>query len=213
MRTSRTVFLVDDDDAVCHALSVFIEGAGYRVRSFSSAEAFLEKADSAIEGVMVLDQRMTGMSGLELQAELNRRGADPSIIFISGHGDVQMSVKAIKAGAINFLEKPFNNDELLTSIREAFSYADKGKKQRTLTTEIRKRHASLTDREKEVLQHVVAGMSNKDLAELLGVSDRTVEVHRSRGMKKMGAESLPDLVRKYALCQKAGRQAKKTATG
>ncbi|RLA03824.1 MAG: DNA-binding response regulator [Gammaproteobacteria bacterium] len=204
MRTSRTVFLIDDDDAVCHALSVFLEGAGYRVRSFSSAEAFLEKADSALEGVMVLDQRMTGMSGLELQAELNRRGANPSIIFISGHGDVQMSVKAIKAGAINFLEKPFNNDELLTSIREAFSYADKSKKQRNMTTEIRKCHASLTDREKEVLQHVVAGMSNRHLAELLGVSDRTVEVHRSRGMKKMGAASLPDLVRKYTLCQKAG---------
>ena len=204
MPTSRTVFLIDDDDAVCHALSVFLEGAGYRVRSFSSAEAFLEKADSALEGVMVLDQRMTGMSGLELQAELNRRGANPSIIFISGHGDVQMSVKAIKAGAINFLEKPFNNDELLTSIREAFSYADKSKKQRNMTTEIRKCHASLTDREKEVLQHVVAGMSNRHLAELLGVSDRTVEVHRSRGMKKMGAASLPDLVRKYTLCQKAG---------
>jgi RNA polymerase sigma factor (sigma-70 family) len=203
MRASRAVFLIDDDDAVCHALSVFLEASGFRVRSFSSAEAFLEKADSTLEGVMVLDQRMTGMSGLELQAELNRRGADPSIIFISGHGDVQMSVKAIKAGATNFLEKPFNNDELLTSIREAFSHADKSKKQRVLTTEIRKCHALLTDREKEVLQHVVAGMSNKHLAEMLGVSDRTVEVHRSRGMKKMGAESLPDLVRKYALCQKA----------
>jgi len=204
MRVSRTVFLIDDDDAVCHALSVFLEAAGYRVRSFSSAEAFLAKADSTLEGVMVLDQRMTGMSGLELQAELNRRGADPSIIFISGHGDVQMSVKAIKAGATNFLEKPFNNDELLTSIREAFSHADKSKNQRDLTIELRKCHASLTDREKEVLQHVVAGMSNRHLAELLGVSDRTVEVHRSRGMKKMGAESLPDLVRKYALCQKTG---------
>jgi len=202
MRASRTVFLIDDDDAVCHALSVFLEAAGYRVRSFSSAEAFLEAADSKLEGVMVLDQRMTGMSGLELQTELNRRGAAPSIIFISGHGDVQMSVKAIKAGAINFLEKPFSNDELLTSIREAFSQTDKSKKQRDLTSEIRKCHASLTDREKEVLQHVVAGMSNRHLAELLGVSDRTVEVHRSRGMKKMGAESLPDLVRKYALCKK-----------
>ena len=204
MRASRTVFLIDDDDAVCHALSVFLEAAGYRVRSFSSAEAFLEAADSTLEGVMVLDQRMTGMSGLELQTELNRRGAAPSIIFISGHGDVQMSVKAIKAGATNFLEKPFNNDELLTSIRDAFSQTDKSKKQRDLTSEIRKCHASLTDREKEVLQHVVTGMSNRHLAELLGVSDRTVEVHRSRGMKKMGAASLPDLVRKYALCQKTG---------
>jgi RNA polymerase sigma factor (sigma-70 family) len=200
---NRAVFLVDDDAAVCHALSVFLEASGYSVRSFPSAEAFLEEADSATEGVMLLDQRMTGMSGLELQTELARRGSDLLIIFITGHGDVQMSVKAVKAGAIDFLEKPFSNEALLASIREAFARADDSKQQRNWIAELRKRHASLTDREQEVLQHVVAGMSNRHLAELLGVSDRTIEVHRSRVMKKMAADSLPDLVRKYATFQKA----------
>lgn len=205
MPKNRTVFLVDDDAAVCHALSVFLEASGYGVRSFHSAEAFLEEADSTMQGVMLLDQRMGGISGLELQTELARRGTDITVIFISGHGDVSMSVKAIKAGAVDFLEKPFSNEDLLASIREAFSQVRDSKKQRDQTTGIRKKYTSLTDREREVMQHVVAGLSNKHLAELLGVSDRTVEVHRSRGMKKMGAESLPDLVRKYALCQKAGR--------
>ena len=200
---NRTIFLVDDDAAVCHSLSVFLQTSGYSVRSFSSAEAFLEEADSTVEGVMLLDQRMTGMSGLELQAELDRLGTNLSIIFISGHGNVQMSVKAIKAGAINFLEKPFSNEELLMSIREAFLRGDDSKKHRDFSAELRKKYASLTNREREVMQYIVAGMSNRRLAKLLGVSDRTIEVHRSRGMKKMGAESLPDLVRKYALCQKA----------
>jgi len=196
--------LVDDDAAVCHALSVFLETSGYGVKTFPSAEAFLEDAAaSAEEGVMLLDQRMTGMSGLELQAELSRRGIELPIIFITGHGNVQMSVKAIKAGAINFLEKPFSNEALLASLREAFSHADAGSKHRSRVAAVRKLLASLTVREREVLRHVVAGMSNRALGDLLGVCDRTIEVHRSRVMKKMGAESLPDLVRKYALCRKA----------
>jgi FixJ family two-component response regulator len=203
MPVSRSIFLVDDDAAVCHALSVFLETSGYSVRTFPSAESFLN-AEGTVDGVILLDQRMTGMTGLELQAELASRGIDLPIIFITGHGDVQMSVKAVKAGAIDFLEKPFSNEDLLASIREAFTRADDSKQHRDLIAELRKRHASLTDREREVLQHVVAGMSNRNLAQLLGVSDRTIEVHRSRVMKKMGAESLPDLVRKYALFQKAG---------
>jgi two-component system response regulator FixJ len=202
MPIKRTIFLVDDDAAVCHALSVFLEASGYSVRSFLSAETFLEEAEDVAEGVILLDQCMTGMSGLELQAELARRGIALSIIFITGHGDVQMSVKAIKAGAINFLEKPLNNEDLLTSIREAFARADDSKKDHNLFAELRQCHASLTTREREVRQHVVAGMSNRHLAELLDVSDRTIEIHRSRAMKKMRAESIPDLVRKYATCQK-----------
>ncbi|MEN8206316.1 MAG: response regulator [Pseudomonadota bacterium] len=201
MTVNRIIYLVDDDVAVCHALSVFLEASGYSVRSFHSAEAFLKEADSEAEGVMLLDQRLSEMSGLELQAKLAGRGIDLPIIFISGHGDVQMSVKAIKAGAINFLEKPFSNEELLASISEAFSSSDSSKRHRDLIAGLKKKYTSLTDREQEVMQYVVAGMSNRHLAELLGVSDRTVEVHRSRGMKKMGAESLPDLVRKYAMCQ------------
>ena len=203
MPVNKTIFLVDDDAAVRHALSVFLETCGYSVRTFLSAEAFLEEAEDAAEGVMLLDQRMTGMSGLELQAELATRGIDLPIIFITGHGDVQMSVKAVKAGAIDFLEKPFSDEDLIASIREAFSRADDSKKHRDLIAELRKCHASLTAREREVMQYVVAGMSNRNLAEQLNVSDRTIEVHRSRVMKKMGADSLPDLVRKYAMCQKA----------
>ena len=202
---NRSIFLVDDDAAVCHALSVFLDASGYSVRTFPSAESFLNEVADVSEGVMLLDQRMTGMSGLELQTELAKRGIDLPIIFISGHGDVRMSVKAVKAGAIDFLEKPFSNEDLLASIREAFLYADDSKKRHQLVAGLRTRHASLTAREEEVLQHVVAGMSNRNLAELLGVSDRTIEVHRSRVMKKMGAESLPDLVRKYALYQKAAQ--------
>ena len=140
------------------------------------------------------------MSGLHLQAELAKRGNGPPIIFITGQGDVRMSVKAIKAGAINFIEKPLSNEDLLASIREAFSHVDDSKE----LAELRKRHASLTHREQEIMKHVVAGMSNKDIAELLGLSDRTIEVHRSRVTKKMEAESLADLVRMYAMCQQAG---------
>ena len=202
MAVRRNVFLVDDDAAVCHALSVFLEASGYRVSTFSSAESFLEGVEGILEGVMLLDQRMTGMSGLELQGELDKRGIDLPIIFITGHGDVRMSVKAVKAGAIDFLEKPFSNDDLLVSIRESFLYADTSQKSGNRLAELRERQATLTVREKEVLQHVVAGQSNRHLADLLGVSDRTIEVHRSRVMKKMGAESLPDLVRKYAMLQK-----------
>ena len=201
MAVKRRIFLVDDDIAVCHALSVFLETCGYLVRTFSSAEAFLGGAAGVTDGVMLLDQRMTGITGLELQAELGRRRIDLPIIFITGHGDVQMSVKAVKAGAIDFLEKPFSNEDLLASIKEAFLHSDGRKSHRDSVAEMRRRYDSLTEREREVMRHVVDGLSNRYLAERLGVSDRTVEVHRSRGMKKMGAESLPDLVRKYALCK------------
>jgi RNA polymerase sigma factor (sigma-70 family) len=205
MPVNRSIFLVDDDAAVCHALSVVLDASGFSVRTFSSAEAFLKEAKGVVEGVMLLDQRMTGMSGLELQTELAKRGIDLPIIFITGHGDVQMSVKAVKAGAVDFLEKPFSNEDLLESLREAFSRVDASKKDRGWIAELRKCDASLTTREREVMWHVVAGLSNRQLAELLGVSDRTIEVHRSRVMKKMGAASLPDLVRKCALYQKASR--------
>jgi FixJ family two-component response regulator len=198
---SRSIFLVDDDVAVCHALSVFLKACGFTVRTFSCAEDFLAAAAGVREGVLLLDQRMTGMSGLDLQTELDRRRIGLPVIFITGHGDVRMSVRALKAGAVDFLEKPFSNEDLLASIREAFLHSDEHKKHRDATAEMRRRYASLTEREREVMRHVVAGLSNRHLAERLGVSDRTIEVHRSRGMKKMGADSLPDLVRKYALCQ------------
>ena len=201
MSALKQVYLVDDDAAVCHALSVFLEASGYLIRTFSCAEDFLSAAAEDMRGVMLLDQRMTGMTGLELQAELGRRGVELPIIFITGHGDVRMSVEAMKAGAVNFLEKPFSNQELLSVLQEAFACAAEGKKLHDEISGLRKRYACLTEREREVMQYVVAGMSNRKLADKLGVSDRTIEVHRARGMKKMGAESLPDLVRKYSLIQ------------
>ena len=174
MVTARHVFLIDDDMAVCHALSVFLESCGYIVSAFHSAEAFLAEVTAVKDGVMLLDQRMTGMSGLELQHELGRRHIDMPIIFITGHGDVQMSVKAVKAGAVDFLEKPFSNEALLASIREAFSQFDSQQHRRDSVTEMNRRFACLTEREREVMQHVVAGLSNRQLAKRLGVSDRTV---------------------------------------
>jgi FixJ family two-component response regulator len=200
MQLIRDIFLVDDDVTVCHVLTVILEGYGYHVRTFPSAEAFLENEGGATEGIMLLDLRMTGMSGLELQAELIRRGIALPIIFISGCGDVRTSVEAIKAGAIDFLEKPFSNEYLLASIREAFLRVDDSKE----LAELRARHASLTDREQEVMQHVVSGLTNRVMAKLLSLSYRTIEVHRSRVMNKMGAKSLPNLVHKYDMCQKSG---------
>jgi FixJ family two-component response regulator len=204
MPVQRQIYLVDDDAAVCHALSIFLVNSGYRVNIFPSAEAFLDVVNDEMEGVMLLDQRMTGMTGLELQAELGKRGHDLPIIFITGHGDVRMSVSAIKAGAVNFLEKPFSNEDLLGMLMEAFACLDEAREVHGQVDELRRCHASLTEREREVMRYVVAGMSNRALADQLGVSDRTIEVHRARGMKKMGAQSLPDLVRKYALCQQGG---------
>ncbi len=204
MTAQRQIYLVDDDAAVCHALSLFLRNSGFRVDTFSCAEDFLKAFTDAMAGVMLLDQRMTGMTGLELQAVLGKRGNDLPIIFITGHGDVRMSVNAIKAGAVNFLEKPFSNEELLGMLVEAFACLDETRGLHNKVDELRRCHASLTEREREVMQYVVAGMSNRALADRLGVSDRTIEVHRARGMKKMGAESLPDLVRKYALCQQNG---------
>lgn len=204
MQVERNVFLVDDDNLVCKSVTVFLEACGYLVTTYHSAEMFLEQAECTAEGVILLDLQLTGMSGLGLQAELARRGFDLPIVFITGYGDVRISVEAIKAGASDFLEKPFSNVSLLESISEAFARADAGKMQRDRMAELRKCHASLTQRELEVMKYIVAGMINKDLADVLALSTRTIEGHRSRVMQKMRADSLPDLVRKYEMCQRAG---------
>lgn len=203
MKVSKTIYLVDNDASERHTLSVFLESCGYSVRSFPSAESFLAETEYLAVGVMLLDQHLPGMSGLDLQAELSRRGIKLPIIFITGHGDMQMSVKAIKAGAINFLEKPFNTEDLLKSIGEAFSLANGNKLYRHTAAEVTRRVAILTKREREIMQHIVAGITNKDMAELLGLSVRTIEVHRKKVMNKMGAKSIPDLVWKYSMYQGA----------
>jgi RNA polymerase sigma factor (sigma-70 family) len=200
MSNNRTVYLVDDDAAVRHALGTFLSCAGYTTRDFDSAEAFLESVDTMTSGILVLDQRMTGMTGLDLQQVLAERGMDLPIIFISGHGNVPLSVMAMKAGAMDFIEKPFSNEVLLANIQEAFRKLEVQEKERRRKQAITRRYETLTPREKEILAFIVEGTSNKDLAERLQISNRTIEVHRSRIMHKMQAASLPELVRMAALC-------------
>lgn len=204
MRVNRNVFLVDSDVTECNVLSAFLGASGCNVRTFPSAEAFLEKEESMTDSIMLLEQCLTGMSGLELQDNFVTRGCDLPIVFISVNGNARVVVKAIKAGAIDFLEKPFSNVELLASVTEAFIHVDDNKKNIRWMAELREQFAYLTDREREVLQHVVAGMSSKDMAELLGISIRTVENHRCSIMKKMRAHSVPDLIRKFTICENAG---------
>jgi RNA polymerase sigma factor (sigma-70 family) len=199
MPLNKTVFLVDDEPAIRHSLSVFLVSKGFAVSEFPSAEAFLESINHEDYGVLVLDQKMKGKSGLELQSELKLRGIGLPIIFITGHGDVRMSVKAIRRGALNFIEKPFSNIDLLESINEALLQVDSRERDTARSIAIKKRYATLTPREQEIMKHIINGTRNKTLAELLHVSQRTIEVHRSRVMTKMQADSLPDLVRMASL--------------
>lgn len=204
MRAKRNVFVVDSDKAQCNALSTLLASSGCMVRTYPSAEAFLGDTESAPEGIMLLEQRLMGMSGLELQHNLARRGTDLPIIFLSRVKDVRVTVKAMKAGAIDFLAKPFSNDELFASVNEAFTHADANKKNNLWIADLRLCYDRLTDREREIIQHVAGGMSSREVGERLGLSPRTVEVHRRSIMKKMEAKSLVDLARKYAICTDIG---------
>ncbi len=204
MRAKRNVFLVEPDIAQCYALSALLASSRYKVKSFPSAESFLEDAEFMTEGIILLDQCQMGMSGLELQDSLARRGTDMPIVFISEHSDVKSAVNAIRAGAIDFLNQPFSNEELLASVKEAFFHADDNKDNSVWIASVRQCYDKLTDREREIMQHNVTGMSSKEMAELLGISHRTVEVHRARIMRKMETKSLPDLIRKYDICQNTG---------
>jgi FixJ family two-component response regulator len=194
LKHTATIHLVDDDDAVRHALITLLATSGYTASGFDSAEAFLRGADLARPGVLLLDQRMEGMSGLELQKELRRRGVDMPVIFITGHGDIPMSVIAMRSGAVTVLEKPFNNRQLIESIEEALALVRQSTAKHEMQSDIRNRYATLTPREQEVMKHVVRGMANRAIADLMGLSNRTIEVHRSKVMKKMGAATLPELV-------------------
>ena len=201
MANNKQVYLVDDDDAVRHALKVFLESAGFGVSEYASAKDFLAVCATLHEGVLLLDQRMPGMSGMELQARLGQLGVFLPVIFITGHGDIQMSVAAMKAGAMDFLEKPFDNSELLQRIREALNKGESKRREWEQQSDAEQRCATLTARELEVMRYIVQGDSNRAIAEQLGLSNRTIEVHRARVMAKMAADSLPDLVRMAAMCQ------------
>jgi len=194
MTERESIFLVDDNAAVRHALCLFLECKNFHVRDYASAEALLASIDKNDTGVLVLDLCMQGMSGLELQSELGSRGIELPIIFITGHGNVHDSVQALKEGAADFIEKPFDNEVLLNSIKQALQQERTRRELRAIKFELTSKFERLTPREREVMKYVVNGSSNKNLAELLGVSNRTIEVHRSRIMAKMGASSLPELV-------------------
>jgi RNA polymerase sigma factor (sigma-70 family) len=194
------IYLVDDDEAVRHAVITLLATSGYTVRGFGSAESFLDNVDLSESGVLLLDQRMNGMSGLELQKEIRIRGGDMPIIFITGHGDIPMSVIAMRSGAVTVLEKPFNNRQLIENIEESLEVIRKNKAIHELQANIRGKFATLTAREQEVMKYVVQGMSNRGIAEIMGLSNRTVEVHRSKAMKKMQARTLPELVLMAPAC-------------
>jgi RNA polymerase sigma factor (sigma-70 family) len=190
----ETVFVVDDDEAVRDSLTLLLEAEGLVTEGFDNAQAFLEAYRPERSGCLVLDVRMPGMNGLELQRRLNQTGASLPVIFITGHGDVPMSVKALKGGALDFLEKPFDGEELVALIHKAFLQDARRRREQAAQRQVAERFARLTPREQEVMRLVTQGKSNKEIAAALGVSHRTVEIHRARVMEKMAANSLPDLV-------------------
>jgi FixJ family two-component response regulator len=190
-----TVFLVDDDDAVRDSVSLLMKSAGLRTREFASADEFLDAYGRDQRGCLLLDVRMPGMSGLELQQELNRRNHTLPVVFISAHGDIPMAVEALRRGAVDFIQKPFDDQELLDTVRQALASSERRYAEESEREEIRRRVDSLTTREREVMSQVVQGKANKVIASDLGVSQRTVEIHRARVMEKMQASSLAQLVR------------------
>jgi two-component system response regulator FixJ len=200
MNREPTVFLVDDDPTVRDALGLFLESTGMAVKPYASAQDFLEEYRTEWPGCVVLDIRMPGMTGLELQDFLKVRNIKIPIIFLTGHGDVPMSVKAFKAGAVDFIEKPFNDHVLLARIREAIEQDSQTRTNQARIDEVRRRYVHLTPREKEVMRLVVCGHSNKEIARQLDISHRTIDVHRARLMEKMLAHSLPELVNMAAIC-------------
>ena len=195
MSNAPTVFVVDDDQAMRQSLKWLIESVGMDVETYASADEFMRDYYPGQAGCLLLDVRMPGMSGLELQEHFNEHDIRIPIIIITGHGDVPMSVRAMKAGAIDFIEKPFNDELLLESIRNALVYDLDQRTSQAELAEIAARLDQLTPREHEVMEMVTDGRSNKDIALALGVSAKTVEAHRARVMEKMKASSLPDLVK------------------
>lgn len=190
-----TVFIVDDDQAVARSLRWLIESVRLKVETFSSAQEFLDDYESSKPGCLVLDVRMPGMSGLDLQERLAAQRIQVPIIFITGHGDVQMAVRAVQSGAFDFVEKPFNDQDLLDRIQKAIVFDARRRSKSTQRVQLGSLFASLTPREREVLDLVVEGMSNKAIANSLGLSAKTVEVHRAKVMEKMHARSVADLVK------------------
>lgn len=192
---SPTVFVIDDDEAVRDALSVHLDLAGLRARTFASARDFLAAIHPDQPGCAILDIRMPEMDGLTLQQEMIRRGVTLPVIVISGHGDVPAAVTAFRAGAVDFLQKPFDEDQLIERVREAMERDDRDRRHFLELSEIRHRHDQLTPREREVMDLVAEGHSNKVVAIRLDIGVRTVETHRAKVLEKMGVRSASELAR------------------
>jgi FixJ family two-component response regulator len=191
------VFVVDDDDSVRRSLSRLIRSAGWRVETFPTARAFLDYPPPDRPGCLVLDLRLPGVSGLELQQSLVEAGRDIPIVFITGHGDVPSSVRAMKGGAVDFLQKPFDDKELLDCIARALRRSREQRARRAERALVQARFNTLTPREREVLTLVVTGKLNKQIAGDLGIAEKTIKVHRGRVMAKMHAGSVAELVRMF----------------
>lgn len=193
--TQPTVFVVDDDEPVRDSIGMLLETVDIPYQTFPDAQAFLDGFNDARRGCLVLDIRMPGMSGLDLQEHLQARGCAIPIVFITGHGDIPMAVEAMKRGALDFIRKPFRDQELLDRIQDALHVDNDNHSRSARIDAIRARVATLTPREDEVFRRVASGQANKVVAIELGISERTVEIHRSQVMQKTGARTLADLVR------------------
>ena len=190
----QIIYLVDDDEALRDSLVWLLESQGFKVEAFASAEAFLRVWRPEFNGCLLLDVRMPGMSGLELHERLRAHYCTLPVIFITGHGDVPMAVAALKKGAIDFIEKPFNDAELLRLVSQCLVSERESRARRRQDAEVSRRLDQLTQREREVLDLIIVGKLNKQIADVLGISIKTVEVHRARVMEKMAAQSLAELV-------------------
>jgi len=192
--TEQLVYIVDDDEALRDSLIWLLESTGLKALAFSSAESFLAAWHREMRGCLVLDIRMPGMSGLEMQERLLALHSALPMIFITGHGNVPMAVSALKKGAVDFIEKPFNDQDMASLIRKVLAAEQRQFEQRRQEADAQRRIDQLTPREREVLELIVAGRLNKQIADDLGISIKTVEVHRARVMEKMGVNSLAELV-------------------
>jgi FixJ family two-component response regulator len=195
MTEEAIVFVIDDDPAICRASARLIQSVGLTVQTFGSAQEFLSSPRPDAPACLVLDVRLPGLSGLDLQRALAEAQVHVPIIFITGHGDIPMSVQAMKAGAVEFLTKPFRDQVLLDAIQDALARAREARQQRADIDHLRQRYASLTPREREVMHLVVTGLLNKQIAAELGTAEQTIKLHRRQVMQKMQVVSLADLVR------------------